>query len=274
MVRAWSVALFVGLVASPAAWSQVPQFKWTAGQTLVYKVSQTTTATEKVGDKTSETVTKLELVKKWNVGTVDAAGVATLTMSLDKLRMETKTPAGETMLFDSESKDKSTPAMVEAMAKYVGVPLTVVRLDPRGQLVEVKDSKFGPASRLAADLPFKIALPAIPLVVEGAWDRQYQIKLEAAMGAGETFAATQMLACKSINGSQATIGVTTSIAGLPDAPADQIQLCPLQPCGEVVFDMTAGRLKTVRYKWSKELAGHQGEGSKYVFASTYVEELQ
>ncbi len=274
MVRAWNVALVVAVVATPAAWSQAPQFKWTAGQTLVYKVSQSTTATEKVGDKTTETVTKLDLVKKWRVSAVDAAGVATLTMSLDKLRMETKTPAGETMLFDSEAKEKSTPGMVEEMAKYVGVPLTVVRLDPRGQLVEVKESKFGPASRLEADLPFKIALPAIALAVEGTWERKYQIKLEPPQGAGENYAAVQKLTCKAINGSLATIGIATTIAGLPDSPADQIPLAPLQPSGEIVFDTMAGRLKTVRYKWSKELAGHQGEGSKYVFATTYLEELQ
>lgn len=274
MVRAWALALIGVLVCSPSAWSQAPQFKWASEQILVYKVTQTTTITEKVGDKTSESTSKLDLVKKWHVGTVNANGVATLTMSLDKLRMETKTSAGETILFDSEWKEKSTPAMVEEMSKYVSVPLTIVRLDPRGQLVEVKECKFGPASRLTADLPFKITLPAIPLAVEGAWNRSYQIKLEMSMGAAETYAATQKLTCKAINGTQATIGVATVIAGLPDAPADQIPLCPLQPSGEVFFDIAAGRLKTARYKWSKELAGHQGEGSKYVFASTYLEELQ
>lgn len=274
MVRAWMVAWIVALVASPDANAQAPQFKWTNGQTLIYKVSQVTTATEKVADKTSETLTKLDLVKKWRVSAVDAAGVATLSMSLDKLRMETKNPAGEIMLFDSEAKEKSTPGMAEEMAKYVGVPLTVVRLDPRGQLIEVKESKFGPASRLQADLPFKFALPAIPLAVEGAWERKYQIKLEPPHGAGENYAAVQKLTCKAIVGSQATIGVSTTIDGLPDSPADQIPLAPLQPSGEIVFDLAAGRLKTVRYKWSKEIAGQQGEGSKYIFSTTYLEELQ
>jgi hypothetical protein len=274
MVRAWIFVTVIGLVTPSVTMAQAPRFKWVAGQTLVYKVSQTTTASEKVGDKSGETTTKLDLIKKWSVGAVDANGVATLTMSLDKLRMETKTPASETMLFDSEAKDKSTPGMAEEMSKYVGVPLIVVRLDPRGQMVEVKECKFGAANRLEADLPFKITLPPVPFAVEGAWERKYQIKLDSQSEAGESYAAVQKFTCKSMNGGQATIAVNTLINGLPASPADQIPLIPMQPIGEVVFDTAAGRLKSVRYKWSKEIVGHQGEGGKYSFATAYVEELQ
>lgn len=274
MVRA-SLYIFAALFVMPAAASaQAPRFKWVDGQTLTYKVAQNTTATETVGDKVTETVTRLDLVKKWKISAVDTAGVATLTMSLEHLRMETKTPTGDKMLFDSSAPKTSTPALVDEMAKYVGVPLTVVRMDARGQIVEVKECKFGPASRLMADLPFKIALPATPLVIEAAWERSYQIKIEPAQGQPETYAATQRLTCKGLTGSLATIAVSTIVAGLPEATADQIPLCPLQPSGDVVFDLANGRLKSVRYKWTKELSGQQGEGSKYVFASTYVEEVQ
>jgi hypothetical protein len=205
---------------------------------------------------------------------VDPAGVATLSMSLDRLRMETKSPRGDTTLFDSMAKDKSTPALAEELTKYVGSPLTIVRVDGRGQLVEVKESKFGPASRLEADLPFKFTLPAAPLAAGQTWERKYQVKLEPPQGAGETYPAVQKMTCKSVQGNLATIGIVTTVTGPVENQIEQIPLLPLQPAGELVFDLGTGRLKAVKYQWSKEIPGTQGENSTYVFASTYVEELQ
>jgi hypothetical protein len=52
-----------------------------------------------------------------------------------------------------------------------------------------------------------------------------------------------------------------------------LPLLPLQPEGEVYFDYANGRLKGVKYQVRKDLAEHRGEGSKYVFATAYNEEL-
>src|SRR5205814_739380 len=109
---------------------------------LTYKVSQTTAAEETLGGKAQTTTTQLDLVKRWQVLAVDAAGVATLQMTLASLRMETTPPDGEKLLFDSAKPTESTPALRDEMAKYIGPPLTVVRMDARGQLVQVKESKF------------------------------------------------------------------------------------------------------------------------------------
>lgn len=256
------------LVAAQAA----PQFKWTNGQTLVYKVTQSTTATETVEGKTQETTTTLDLTKRWQVKSVDQAGVATLAMSLDKLRMETKTPKGETMLFDSANVEKSSPGMKEEMAKYVGVPLTTVRMDATGKLIEVKESKFGPASRLESDLPFKIILPPQALTSDLTWSRKYQIKLEPPQGAGETYDAEQKYTVKSQANGQAILGVTTELKTQPGSMADMIPLVPLQPTGEVAFDIANGRIKAVRFQIKKDIDGHAGDGSKYRFVSTYAED--
>src|SRR5438105_7168497 len=160
MTRRWSLPILAVCTFAAAAPAQAPQFRWRTGQVLTYKVSQTTTADEIIAGKAQTTTTQLDLVKRWQVMAVDASGVASLQMTLASLRMETKTPTGETLLFDSAKPAESTEALREDMSKYIGPPLTVVRLDARGQLVEVKESKFGPESRLESDLPFKLVLPA------------------------------------------------------------------------------------------------------------------
>jgi hypothetical protein len=47
----------------------------------------------------------------------------------------------------------------------------------------------------------------------------------------------------------------------------------MQPTGDVTFDTAAGRMVSVKYQFARELRGHNGEGSKYNFASSYSEEL-
>jgi hypothetical protein len=48
---------------------------------------------------------------------------------------------------------------------------------------------------------------------------------------------------------------------------------PLQPEGELYFDALNGRLRGARLQVRKDIAEHRGEGSKYVFKTTYAEEL-
>src|SRR6266542_4046355 len=144
--------------AQTTAW----RFRWQTGQVLTYRVEQQTQAVEVLNGKRAETKTKTNLLKRWRVLSVDAAGVATLQHSLAALRIETTTPSGETLLFDSASPDKSSPSLREQLAKYVGVPLSTLRVDTWGRVVEVKESKFGPASRFEAELPFVVILPGAP----------------------------------------------------------------------------------------------------------------
>lgn len=273
MMRGWSLTVLTVLTFAAAAPAQVPQFRWRTGQVLSYKVAQTTVAEETIGGKALITTTQMNLVKRWQVLTVDAAGVATLQMTLSSLRMETRPPNGDVLLFDSTKLAESSEALRDDMAKYIGPPLTVVRVDPRGQLVEVKESKFGPESRLESDLPFKLVLPATPIVVGQAWDRNYSMKLEPPQGASETFDATQHYICKGAANGVMTVAMTTTVKNPPEAAADRLPLLPLQPEGEIAFDLTNGRLRGVKYQIQKELAEHRGEGSKYVFKTTYVEDL-
>ena len=54
---------------------------------------------------------------------------------------------------------------------------------------------------------------------------------------------------------------------------DQVPLLEMRPEGEVVCDVTAGRLHSVHLGIDHELHGLQGEGSSYHFQSNYTEQL-
>src|SRR5262245_58271115 len=136
MRRAFMVVLLaVGLVQSASAQAPAWRFKWQAGQVLSYRVGDQTRAVEVNGDGTVETRNQVSLVKQWKVIAVDASGVATLQHSVASLRMETIAPSGQVLVFDSDKPAESTPVLREQMAKYMGVPLSTVRLDATGQLI-------------------------------------------------------------------------------------------------------------------------------------------
>lgn len=275
MTRGWSLLTLAGLtaaLATPAAPAQAPQFRWQPGQVLTYKVAQVTTAAETVKEGKLDTTTRLDLVKRWQVVAVDPAGVATLQMSLSSLRMETRSPSGDLLLFDSARPEQSDEQLRSQLTKYVGPALTVVRLDRTGKLVEVKESQFGPASRLESELPFKLVLPPV-MAPNQSWERPFVIKLEPPHGTGETYEAVQKCTCTGVASGVATVGVSTKLKTQPEAVADRIPLLPLLHEGTIAFDLTNGRLQAVAFKMSQELNEHRGEGSKYVFQNDYREEL-
>jgi hypothetical protein len=269
----WSLTILAVCTFAAGASAQGPQFHWRAGQVLTYRVSQSTEAIETIKDQTLKTTTKLDLVKRWQVVSVDASGTAAVQMTLASLRIENMPPSGEPMIFDSANLAKSHEQLREEMAKYIGPPLVSARIDNRGQVVEVKECKFGPESRLQSDLPFKVMLPATPFAVGKSWDRTYQIKLDPPQGAGESYDASQTYTCRMVTNGTAIVHVTTTLKTAPESASDKLPLLPLLPEGDVTFDTTNGQLRAVRYQFGQELSEHRGEDTKYQFKSTYTEDL-
>lgn len=274
MLRKGFVAGFVVLGIAAAANAQTEaRFRWQAGQTLTYRVEQKTQAAEVVNDVTANTKTQLNLTKRWTVAAVGADGAATLHLAILALRIETTTPSGEALAYDSTSPEKGTPALREQMEKFVGPTLAVLRVDGQGRVLDVKESKFGPATRYESEPPFVGVLPGVAPEVGQAWARSYNITLAPPQGTGEKFPAVQKYTCQSVEGDRAIVQVTTEVKDLPAAPADQLPLLQSQPTGTIVFDLKNGRLESASLKIEKELKNHQGEGSSYKFTSSYVEQV-
>jgi hypothetical protein len=269
------LSLVAVALSAAVASADAPRFKFQKGETLAYHLVQTTNITETVPDeKTNQPVesavaTKVDLVRHWKVTDVDAAGVATLEMSIVSMRWERKTPKDEDV-FDSSRPDDLNK---KEMAKHVGPVLAVLRIDPQGKLVEVKESKVGPPARFAVELPFKLTLPDAEPRPGDAWERSYTIQLDPPLGTGEKYPAGQKYACQEPKGGFLAVGLTTQVKDLPAQAADQIPLLPMTQEGTLFFHAPTGRYYGARLKTERELKNHQGEGSTYKFVSTYVEDL-
>lgn len=270
MVRRTLAALLAVLVTASLAQAQAPRFRWQTGQVLVYRTEHQTLASYVMGDAKSETKTRVQSAKRWQVLGVDQAGVATLQLSLQALYFETIRPDGEALRFDSANPDKSTEALSKQFADYIGKPLVVLRIDAQGKVLDVKDAKFGySAARYESDPAFKLLLPAEPLKAGQSWERSYQITLEPPQGTGEKYAAAQRFVCKGVADNLATVTLTTEVKGAPSAQEDQVPLWQVQPEGEIVFDVQAGRLQKATLRIDKEA---KVEGGSTHFQSVYTEQ--
>jgi hypothetical protein len=274
MIRSFLCVLTVSAITSAPVAAQAPALKffWQPGLTLSYKVAQATKAVEVTGNGTTETRTSLNLVKQWRVQDVDAAGVATLHLTVVSMRMEITPPSGEKLLFDSADPSVGDQALKNQMNKYVGQSIAILRVDEHGKVVEVKESKFGPASRYEAELPFQIVLPTEAVQVGAAWNRTYQLKLEPPHGAGEVYECVQAIRCKQMTATDMLVSCQTTIPKLPESTQDQVPLLQNQTEGEVVFDMKNGRMNAAVIQVNKELKDHQGKDSSYKFQSVYRED--
>jgi hypothetical protein len=265
-----SLVAFAGVTSAEA-----PRFRFQRGETLSYHIVQTTRIIDTALDEKTEkplvveATTKIDLVRKWKVTDVDDKGVATLEMTIASMRFERKCGKDEDV-FDSAKPDDLNK---NEMAKHIGPVLAVLRIDPRGTVVEVKESKVGPATRFAADLPLKLVLPETAPKLGDIWDRSYMIQLDPPLGTGEKYATVQKYTCQEPKSGLLTLALTTEIKEMPVTAADQIPLLPLIPEGTLYFHAETGRYYAARLKIAKELKNHQGEGSSYSYASTYVEDL-
>jgi hypothetical protein len=267
-MRRTLASLLALVVVSSWASAQVPvRLRWAPGQVLLYRLEHATEASDNSAEAKNETKSLLRVTRRWQVQGVDAAGVATLQMSIVAMYQERTTPSGDVLKYDSANPATSTPQLKEAMAKYLNTPLATIRVDPFGKVVEVKESKTGAAS-FENELPFLVQLPAAGAKADDAWERAYKITLPPPLGTGEKIDAVQKYRCKNATADAATFTMTTDFKTPPKAALDAVPLWQLMPEGEVVYDVKNGRMHSAKLTINKELKNHQGENTSVSFKST------
>lgn len=250
------------------------RFAFAAGQTFSYRVVQTTTVNETSIDEQSKkpvqttTVTKLNSTKTWTVKEVAAAG-ATLEMTITAFRQEVTQTVGANkpvnQVLDSANADDQ-----KAMA-FLNKPVVTATLNEFGDVVSAKSSSPNATDRLKAELPFRITLPDVLPAVNGTWTRAFELKLPPPLGTGEKFDATQTLTYRGAKDGFAVIGVATTLKEPPTDVALMPGVVPVLWEGDVFVNTKTGRYHGAKLKVSKDVANHQGEGTKFSYQSEYTE---
>lgn len=265
----------VAMAQPPVAPATPPlRFKFQQNQVLTYKVLQRTIVREtNLDEKTGKPVvtesgTNLTLMKKWTVKDLDAAGVATLEMTITQMKNEMRRPDGSDLVIDS-----ANPEDAKSMAAYLNVPILTLRVDHQGRIVEVKESKSGSSNRLRAELPFRMILPDTGPTSGQTWDRTFAVKLDPPEGTGESYEFAQKFTCSSVKDGLAVASVETTLKAPPKTLSERVPLVPMLWTGDVYFNSSSGKFHAARLKVKAELPNYQGEGTKFEYESIYAEDV-
>ena len=279
MTRAFLAVATTLLLVSFASAEEAPKlrFVWAKDASTSYQVLQTTTVQETILDEQTKkpvdiiTVTKMTIGKKWHVKSVETEGSAVLEMITTALKQEITQTAGaakpEFRLLDSANAEDA-----KAMP-FLNKPIFTLMVDPLGRISDVKSDTPAAADRLQADLPFKLHLPDAAPVANGAWERAFELKLPPPLGTGEKFDAVQKYTFRGMNKDFAIIAVTTALKTPTEDAALLPAIAPMLWEGDVFFNAKTGQYHGAKLTIKKEIANHQGEGTKFRYTSEYTEAL-
>ena len=270
MARTLISLLAAALVAGAAA-AQEPRFRFAVGDGFATNVEQTTAVTETRPAEALTSSVKLTLTRRWAVRAVDAAGVATLDLTVSAMKQEITpaTPAGQRV--EAITVDSATPEGRAALKDVFNRVLMTVKLDPSGKLVSAEANGGMPTGRLDAELPFRLAWPAGPVAVNAPWTRPVTLTLDPPHGTGEKVELVQTCTLKGAKQGIWVVGVSIAPKAESRDPAVRLAVAPVLWAGEVDYDPATGRYAGCRLKVAREVDEFAGPGTKFRYESTLVE---
>lgn len=274
MRYALSVALLFCLAAgSPAAETakHTLRYKLKPGDVLRYEVDQRSSVRNTMEGTTQEAQTKTVSLKSWKVIDVMPSGEIEFINLVERVRMENKLPDRAKMVFDSTEKGATPPPGFEDAAKAVGVPLSSVRISPRGEVLEREIKHHQPAADPHEQIT--LLLPEGPIAVGGAWTQPAEIQVKLPEGGVKKISARRKHTLESVKNGVAEIRTEYQVLS-PTTPAIDGQLAHRLVKGKIRFDVEAGRILSQQLDVDRRVLGFAGPSSSMHLVTRLVEELQ
>jgi len=185
-------ALLAGALAPEGAQAADElRWKFKAGENMHYQMVQDTQMRTASADRTAKTAIAQTIDLTWKVSAVDANGVASMTQTIDRMRIKATTQEG-TMAVDSASAKNEGPlaqSMAPIFKALIGAPFSL-KMTPTGRIqdIEIPASavealKTSPelSSMLSADslkemtAQASIPLPDAPVEAGATWTDEKEL---------------------------------------------------------------------------------------------------
>jgi len=266
-----ALALRIGL-ASPARAEEekhVLQYKFKMGEVLRYGVKHTANIRSTIEGTSQEAESQSESIKAWKVTDVLPGGEMEFIHVVEVVRMSNRVPNRALVEYDSQ-RDATPPPGFEQAASAVGVPLSLVRIKPSGEITHREEKH--PQPPVSDDMPITLQLPAEPIAVGEQWDATYDVQAERKSGTKQQVRTRRVCTLQSVDKDVATIGVDYQIL-TPVEPFVESQLIERLTKGTVRFDLKRGRVVSQEFDADQRVLGFAGEASSMHYISRLEERL-
>lgn len=255
--------------APPSPKTYELRYKLATGDVLRYDVKHRASFRTTIDQTTQEAQTKTDSVKLWKVTDVLPNGVIEIMNVVEHVHMVHQLPNREPTEYDSR-QDKTPPPGFEDTARAIGVPLSVIRIDPAGKVLR-RDVKLR-QQNVEEDAPVVLRLPNKPATVGETWDESFDVKVTLENGSTKTIQTRRRHKLAGVKNGIATIEVTYQVLS-PIDPFVEAQLVQRQMEGEVKFDITAGRVAGQQMDIDKRILGFAGPTSSMHYITRMEEKL-
>lgn len=233
------------------------QYKLATGTVLRYAIDHRASIRSTIDETTQEAQTKTESVKAWKVTDVLPSGEIEFMSVVERVHMLNHLPDRAPSEYDSV-KDKIPPPGYEDTARAIGVPLSVIRMTPRGKITSRNVKLQQPNAD--KDAQVVIRLPDEPVAVGATWDEPFDVTVNIETGGTKSIQTRRHYELLSVTNGIATIEVTYQVLSPIDAKIES-QLVQKLMKGTVRFDIAAGRIASQLFEIDKRVLGFAGPTS-------------
>jgi len=266
------VALLAALFPAPlfAAEKYTLEYKFQPDEKVRWEVIHRATVTTTIQGTTQSAQTKSVSVKVWQVSKVHENGDTDFIHWVESIKMTNKLPNRAEVEYDSQA-DEQPPAGYEDAARAVGVPLTEVRINRFGKVLDRKQRHIQQGN--SDDNPIAIPLPSEPIAIGESWGEPHEITVALQNGRQQKVTTRRRFELKAVEGDIATIGVDCQVLTPIRDPAIEAQLIQRLFAGDVKFDMAKGRLAEQKLDLDQRVLGFSGPASSMHYLMSLEERL-
>ena len=258
--------------AAPAAGAPtyLLRYKFTRGETLRWEVEHQAEVRMTVSASTQTADTFSKSVKLWTVLEADKQGRVKFIHSVDRVQMRQKLTGRDEVTYDSTT-DKEAPVGFQDVAKSVGKPLSSIRMDAMGKILDREDlvSQQSPGSKHVT-----IPLPEEPVSVGHQWTMPDDMNVTGRDGQSKRIQRRQQFTLEEVKHGIATIRVETQVLSPVSDPSIEAQLVQGETNGRIRFDIEAGRIDSQQMDLDKHVVGVQGDTSSMRYVTRFSERLK
>jgi hypothetical protein len=246
------------------------KYKLSTGDVLRYTVTHHAAIRSTIDQTTQAAETKTESVKVWKVTDVLPNHQIEFMNVVEQVHMVNQLPDRAPTEYDS-AKDKTPPPGYEDAAKAVGIPLSVVRMSPRGEVIS-HNIKYHQGGAEEEDTQITVRLPDAPAAVGSTWDEPYDINVQLQTGTSKSLQTRRHYKLADVSNNVASIEVSYQVLSPIDAEIESKLVGRLMK-GTVRFDIAKGRILSQEYEVDKRVLGFAGATSSMHYLMQMKEEL-
>jgi hypothetical protein len=245
------------------------RYKFRAGEVIRSEVVQRGTMETTIQGTTQTAEMRSASIKVWNVREADNQK-ATFLHQVESIDMWQRTKGRPEVHYNSQTDTEVPPAYQDA-AKAVGVALTLITVDTRGQVLKREERTPQPSND---SQPLVVILPESSVAVGDTWTNPLDLKvLLQDSRTIKTIQSRQHCKLEKLQNGIATITVDSQVLTPIHDAQIEVQLVQRLPKGTIEFDVEAGRVRSMQLDIDQRVLGFSGAASSMHCLSRLTERL-